>query len=170
MTINAVDRTVGRRPTKISTMLQKEELSSGRHSRVSNPEWKPGRTSLHSNVGKVLLIFKRFFYGGGTQTRLQGLRREIENEEMDDIDILPNSIVVLYPIKRKYSCLSAYSMILSHLMVQHLFSFCLFLSVIWILDSLGHFACSWPRGLPMGVVGERGALWDKNLAWCLYNH
>lgn len=45
---------------------------------------------------------------------------------MDDTDILPNTVLVLYPNERKYPWLSAYVIIFvkSHLTVHHSLSFC----------------------------------------------
>lgn len=39
-------------------------------------------------------MFVCLFVGDGTPVRLQGLRREVEDEEMDDSDILPNTCII----------------------------------------------------------------------------
>lgn len=65
MAINAVDKAVGRRPAKISTVLQRK----GEFPVVVTPECQmlhenqgeSRRRSLHSNVGKIWLIFKSVF-------------------------------------------------------------------------------------------------------------
>lgn len=59
------------------------------------------RRSLCSNVGKFLSIRKSFFLVLEHKQDCRGLRREVEDEEIDDIDILSNTIVVLYPSEVK---------------------------------------------------------------------